>query len=423
GNSCDVGAPCDDGDSNTFNDVFDANCDCAGTTCTVSVVQGLTAINVGSDFAELSWNEVPGANYKLQYRESGTNGLVGVDISIDNIVTLTGLSPNTTYQMRIRSECGDQVSNFSAVGSFTTTSDCPAEGLPCDDGNPNTENDLTDGNCGCAGTLIGDCNFTAIDTSDFETGFGIWNDGGDDCIRFANSNAANSGNFSILLRDNSASSVMTTNDLDLSSYVDVTVEFSFITRSMENGEDFLLELSTDGGATYSTVDSWVSGTDFSNFSREFEFVTIPGALSSTTRFRFRCDASANNDIVYIDDVIIGGCAVSNPNNEESLLGDGFNNISANHKTPTTTLSVINDLRLAPNPTRDFLMVNLQLATSDDLQVLVTNLAGQSILQKVISADTGNFNFELNTSQYKPGLYLLTVRTAQQQLSQKFVVIE
>jgi len=31
---------------------------------------------------------------------------------------------------------------------------CPAQGTNCDDGNPNTENDMEDGLCGCAGTLV-----------------------------------------------------------------------------------------------------------------------------------------------------------------------------------------------------------------------------------------------------------------------------
>lgn len=34
---------------------------------------------------------------------------------------------------------------------------CPPAGAPCDDGNPNTENDAADGLCGCAGRLISAC--------------------------------------------------------------------------------------------------------------------------------------------------------------------------------------------------------------------------------------------------------------------------
>jgi len=38
-------------------------------------------------------------------------------------------------------------------GKFLSiTANCPAAGTPCDDGNPNTINDIADGACGCAGT-------------------------------------------------------------------------------------------------------------------------------------------------------------------------------------------------------------------------------------------------------------------------------
>ncbi len=44
---------------------------------------------------------------------------------------------------------------------------CPAAGTPCDDGNSNTENDVTDGSCGCSGTPIsGACELLANSTFD-----------------------------------------------------------------------------------------------------------------------------------------------------------------------------------------------------------------------------------------------------------------
>ena len=61
--------------------------------------------------------------------------------------------------------------------------------------------------------------------------------------------------------------------------------------------------STNGGSSYQTLVSWVSGTDFSNNVREFPSVVITGTFTSNTRFRFRCDASANNDQIYIDDIL------------------------------------------------------------------------------------------------------------------------
>jgi len=56
-------------------------------------------------------------------------------------------------------------------GCAGTPIPCPAAGTACDDGNPNTENDVEDGNCNCAGTPIASCPAagTACDDGDANT--------------------------------------------------------------------------------------------------------------------------------------------------------------------------------------------------------------------------------------------------------------
>ena len=178
-------------------------------------------------------------------------------------------------------------------------------GMPCDDGFACTINDTWQ-NCNCEGTPS-----TGIPSlslfEDFESGWGIWNDGGSDATRVNNSTYANSGSFSIGLQDNTSSSVMTSNSLDLSSYAEITVAFSYYAVSFESGEDFWLQLSTNGGSSFSTIQSWSQGSDFINNARENESVVIPGPFTANTQLRFRADATADADDVYIDDVAIKAC--------------------------------------------------------------------------------------------------------------------
>ncbi|MEM0895399.1 MAG: sulfatase-like hydrolase/transferase [Verrucomicrobiota bacterium] len=147
-----------------------------------------------------------------------------------------------------------------------------------------------------------------ISDEDFENGWGIWNDGGADARRSANdSNWANSGTFCIRLRDNTNTSVMTTDSLDLSVYTSITVDFSYVAVNFNNSnEDFWLQVSLDGGSSYTTVEEWNLNDEFSNNVRENDSVTIAGGFTANTLLRFRCDASANNDRLYIDDVVING---------------------------------------------------------------------------------------------------------------------
>ena len=150
-------------------------------------------------------------------------------------------------------------------------------------------------------SFFGPCGIIISD--DFEAGYGNWNDGGGDCFRLNSTVYANSGTVSVRLRDNSGSSFMTSDPLDLSMASSVTISFSYIANSMENGEDFWLQMSTNGGA-FITMEDWIRNIDFDNNVRYNEQVTINGPFTSNIRFRFRCDASSNFDQVYIDDVVV-----------------------------------------------------------------------------------------------------------------------
>jgi len=186
-----IGAPCDDGDDCTENDVYGADCNCAGTLidannndiCDLDEVDdcvaptGLQATNLTTNSALLSWGAVSGANeYELQYLQQGMpmNSIVTLSVA-GNSKQLTVLSANTTYLWRVKAICSNEDSPYSSVENFTTTDDacpdsdndgvcdsddqCPGMdddliGTPCDDGDNCTENDVIGADCNCAGTLI-----------------------------------------------------------------------------------------------------------------------------------------------------------------------------------------------------------------------------------------------------------------------------
>ncbi|RMH69245.1 MAG: T9SS C-terminal target domain-containing protein [Gemmatimonadetes bacterium] len=143
---------------------------------------------------------------------------------------------------------------------------------------------------------------------DFESGWGNWNDGGSDCARYSGSRSYG-GSYSIRIRDNSGTaSSMTTDAFDASGVSSIDVEFFFYSYSMENGEDFWLQYSSNGGSTWTTVASWARGTHFNNNTFYTATVSINTGNSSNAKVRFRCDASANADHIYIDDVTIRASA-------------------------------------------------------------------------------------------------------------------
>jgi hypothetical protein len=144
---------------------------------------------------------------------------------------------------------------------------------------------------------------------DFETSFGMWTDGGSDCSRYTSTTNAHQGNAAIDMQDNSstASAFWLTTSVNVTSYTQLTVDFWFMAVGMESGEDFWLQYFN--GTSWVTIGSWVSGTGFSNntfYSKSVSINSSSYTFPTNASFRFMCDASSDNDDVYIDEIRISG---------------------------------------------------------------------------------------------------------------------
>ncbi len=88
--------------------------------CNATTPTNVTVDAFADTTATISWDPVPGASYTLRYRVSGgawTTTAVG-----GNSANLTGLTPETSYEVQVRSECPDSsTSAYSSSASFITT--------------------------------------------------------------------------------------------------------------------------------------------------------------------------------------------------------------------------------------------------------------------------------------------------------------
>lgn len=307
--------------------------------------------------------------------------------------------------------------SLASGGSFTTSDttpfclgSTPPPGPTCDDGIMNgNETGIDCGGPDCnACTTVG-CTEVSIDYEDFESGWGIWNDGGSDARRSANDAVyANSGNYCIRLRDNTSTSVMTTDNIDLSSYDDITVDFSYYARSMDNSnEGFWLQISSNGGSTYNTVEEWNLGDEFNNDERNFDAVNITGPFSSTTRLRFRCDASGNSDWVYLDDVEITGC------------------INANRAIATLTdidIMGISVQKLYPNPASTFTLLDIISVEDQNIQISISDLSGKTIQSTSFSLTAGSNTIQIDISDLASNIYFITANSSTNTVTKKIVII-
>ena len=320
--------------------------------------------------------------------------------------------------------CTDGVQNGNETDVDCGGPDCPA----CPTCTDETQNGQETGvDCGgpdcppCAGV----CTYVNISSSDFDSGWGPWNDGGSDCRRSANDSPyAASGTYCIRLRDNSNSSVLTSDNFNFRNFEELTISFSYIARSMENGEDFWLQFSTNGGSTFTTIGSWVSGIDFQNGVRENVSAVATGPFTTSTRIRFRNDASANNDWIYIDDVVIDGCTLVTNLTEQVAT---VQKADDSNETPelSTPIKVeqasISGFTLFPNPTSDILNVSFDLEQKGNVELMVTDFTGKVIQLQKMDGFIGTQQTTVDASTWNSGFYFIHLIADGKVNTKKFVV--
>ena len=82
------------------------------------------------------------------------------------------------------------------------------------------------------------------------------------------------------------------------------------------------------------------------------------------------------------------------------------------------------LKVGPNPAKNYLQINLQLANTEVLQLDLIDLAGRSIARVVNgSYDAGNWQFIVDTHRFAAGQYFCRVTTSEKQLVRKLVLTD
>ncbi len=341
----------------------------------------LEAGTITSTTADLIWNA-----------STDNVGVTGYNIYLDDILfgnsdtnsfTATGLMENNSYDFSVTAL--DAAGNESLPSNYYTV------------------------------FILDSTGTTELNQGFFESGWDGWIDGGSDSARDGTAAYASEGTWSIRLRDNTSTSTMTSPTFDLSAYTSVDVAFSFVPRSMENGEDFWLQYNDGSG--WQTVQTYASGVDFDNNQNYSANVNISGLLynlTATGAFRFRCDASGNGDFVYIDAVTITGNDLpvrTDANRTPVLLG-------ASETAPLETYTLNNDesslFTLYPNPVESVLSVETFGETVD--QVYLFSVFGIQVKQ-LDQLEPGN---TINVLDLAVGTYFIRFISGDQVVTRKFI---
>lgn len=249
---------------------------------------------------------------------------------------------------------------------------------------------------------------TILNQAFFETGWDGWIDGGSDAARYTGGSFSYEGIASIRLRDNSGvASSMTSAAYDLSTFDQVTIEFYFYPNSMENGEDFFVRYFD--GSVWNTVTSYASGTDFANGNFYVATVSINRseyAFPANAQFRFQCDASANADQVYIDQVTISASSVARSAGNTLTMLNAQRTLAESADAPE-----IEAWQVFPNPASRQLTVAVPLDEVAQVDLFIFDINGRKMREMTWQNVDGVLSQSIDISQLKEGLYFVNLRTS------------
>jgi len=348
------------------------------------------AADMGTIDLELSDDD--GATWTSIWSQSGNQGNAWLAINLD-LSTYVGGSIQVRFNRFVGStwQADIAIDNFSISEPVAPT---------CNDGIQNGDETGID----CGGSSCNPCTSTNVTLHEgyFETGWDGWIDGGSDAFRYSGANSYE-GNYSIRIRDNTNSSTMTLSNIDVTPYSQVIVDFYFYVSSMENGEDFWLQFYD--GSSYITAQTWVRGSGIENNNFYNATVTLTPAeynFAANSGFRFRCDASGNQDYIYIDQVTITG----------TTSGRGDINNLINVGTLDSDVAFEEDFRLYPNPVEGEIL-HIELPEGEKFTYKILNVIGQAIR-------TGSSEGKVSVSNLESGMYFIEVNDGEEVMTKKFI---
>jgi len=253
---------------------------------------------------------------------------------------------------------------------------------------------------------------TVLLASYFETGWDSWLDGGSDVNR-VNSTNSYEGIYSIRLADNAGTqSAMTSPTFNLATATGLKIQFYFKASSMEAGEDFWVRYNNGSG--FVTIGTFTSGSNFNNNTFYTTTVIVPNFVPTNTgSFRIQCDASDNNDQVFIDQVTITKLNGSGlPQQFVTIEEASTPHVVLNPNYLSTSEDVVNELLVYPNPGKDVLYISYAAPIQE---IRMVTMDGVSI--KI--PETSVMKKEIDIQDLAPGIYFLWIQSGGEWIPTRF----
>ncbi len=391
----------------TINDSYGDGICCGYGNGSYTIIDGCTnTIITGGNFGSSETTEfcVPGGGPVNQPPVAEANGPYSGETGVTVSFSSAGSTDSDGTIVSYLWDFGDGNTSTSANPNHTYTTEgnyTVSLTVADDDGATGTDNAAATITTGGTGETV------VLEESYFETGWDGWIDGGRDVGRY-NGSRSYEGNYSIAIRDNSGvNSRMISAAHDITSYDQIEIDFYFYAYSMESGEDFWVILYD--GTNWNTVAAYVSGTHFDNGNFYHATVVVNASdynFTSGSRFAFQCDASNNQDLIYIDQVTVTASS-------GTAKVAGFEKV-----TGVSNLKIadaLNEgLKVFPNPVNDVLTIEFEVIENTKAEIY--NLNGALIKSTELFKDKSS----IPVGDLKSGVYILKVSNAEEVVRQRFI---
>lgn len=362
-----------------------------------NIPTGLTATNITASSATLSWGAVAGATtYSVQYKLSSSSTWVTAGNTTSTSYNLTGLSANTAYNWRVKTDCSD----YSAAASFTTTNE------------------------GGGGTCTAPTNLTTtnVTASSAKLNWGV---------------VTGASNYTVQYKTSSSSVWLTAGTTSSNTYTlnSLSAGTAYNWRVKANCSNYsatatFTTLTGGGGGTCappatltnvyiaptSAIISWSPVTDASSYTLQIKYaassswytlgtvgvtqVTISG-LQPSTSYHWR--VKANCSVYSAQKLLTTPAGLEEPGNAEEL--------------PNISLSYF---QLFPNPTSESLTVNYTGSVLSNSEIIIADVAGRIVLRQSLTQEQQT----LDVSRLQAGMYVLTLMEGENRVAtERFVKAE
>jgi hypothetical protein len=136
----------------------------------------------------------------------------------------------------------------------------------------------------------------------------------------------------------------------------------------------------------------------------------------------------NYSYLWSNDSTSQTITVTKTGNYSVVVTDGNNCSSTSVAVNTSNTAALNELNvsknsftLQPNPSKDASTIRLNTSSNEDLELRITDLQGHLILKDKIQANQNSYN--LNTSEFTSGMYLVTISNNQIKHSERLNIIK